>query len=130
MMTRHWMRAALVLWISAAGCATAGGRGTKPSLGKRTPPPMVVVANQNFLDMNLYVVQSGVRARLGMVTGLSTQRFRLPRDMNGDMADVRIFADPVGSSQGYLSPPVRVRPGQSLELTIGATLSLSSLAVW
>lgn len=129
MRTRQWTRTALVLSIACVACARGGGT-EKPSLGKPPPAAMMVVANHNFADMNLYVVQSGMRLRLGTVTGLTTQRIHLPREVTRNVADLRIFADPIGGAQPYLSPPVRVRPGQSLELILGASLNLSSLAVW
>lgn len=129
MKTRQWTRVALVLAMAAGACAP-GGTGKQRPVGKPAPPTLVVVANRNFLDMNLYVVQSGMRVRLGTVTGLSTQRFRLPREVARHTGDLRLFADAIGGPQSYLSPPVSVRPGQSLELTLGASLNLSSLAVW
>lgn len=129
MRMRQWSRTALALWIACAACAR-GGASEKPSLGKPAPGAMVVVANHNFADINLYVVQSGMRVRLGTVTGLTTQRLRLPREVTRTVADLRIFADPIGGAQTYLSPPVRVHPGQSLELVLAASLNLSSLAVW
>lgn len=128
MKTRQWGRTALALLIACAACARGGS--DKPSLGKPAPGAIVVVANHNFADMNLYVVQSGMRVRLGTVTGLTTHRFRLPREVTRSVADLRILADPIGGAQTYLSPPVRVHPGQSLELILGANLNLSSLAVW
>lgn len=129
MKTRQWTRAALALLIACAACARGGGSLKQP-FGKPAPAPMMVVANHNFADMNLYLVQSGMRVRLGTVTGLTRQRFRLPREVTRNVADLRIFADPIGGSQTYLSPPVRLHPGQSLELILGASLNLSSLAVW
>lgn len=129
MKTRRWIRTLLALAMTAAaGCAS--GEGRKRPMGKPAPPAVLVVANHNFADVNVYVVQSGMRARLGTVTGLSTRRFPLPREVMASVADVRLFADPIGGAQTYLSPPVRVRPGQSLELNLGASLNLSSLAVW
>lgn len=130
MKTRQWTRVALVLAMAAGACARGGGAGEKRPMGKPAPPTLVVVANHNFLDMNLYVVQSGMRVRLGTVSGLTTQRFRLPREVSRHTGDLRLFADAIGGPQSYLSPPVWVRPGQSLELTLGASLNLSSLAVW
>lgn len=132
-MMRPWLRTSLVLALgTAAACASAGGAAERTSLGKEVSqaPPTVRVSNNNFSDVTVYVVQSGMRSRLGMVTGLTTRQFRLPRGMTTDAGDIRIYADPVGGSQGYLSPPVRVRPGQALDLTLGAILNLSSLAVW
>jgi hypothetical protein len=122
----------LVLALGVAGCASPGGSPNRSSLDKPVTeaPATVRVSNHNFSDVTVYVVQSGMRSRLGMVTGLTTRRFRMPMGMSTDAGDVRIYADPIGGSQGYLSPPVRVRPGQALDLTLGAILNLSSLAVW
>jgi hypothetical protein len=127
MMTRQGTRLVLALAIAVAACGPGAER---ESLGKMPAAPSVVVSNHNFMDMNVYVVQAGMRARLGRVTGLSSGRFQLPRALGQNVADVRILADPVGGSQSYLSPAVRLQPGQRLELTLGATLVHSSLSVW
>ncbi|HEX2207459.1 MAG TPA: hypothetical protein VHG93_07235 [Longimicrobium sp.] len=128
MKTRHGMRlAALLLALGAAACASGKG---KPSLGK--PPgrtAVVQVANNGFADVTVYVVQSGMRQRLGTVTGLSRQRFPLTRVAH-ESADVYLLADPVGGARTYLSPPVRVRPGDAVDLRLHATLSMSSVSVW
>ena len=126
MATRQWASLALVLALATAGC---GGGREKPSLGKPSPPAMVHVANNNFADMTIYVVQSGMRWRLGTVTGLSRQRFTMPR-VAYDAGDLYLLADPVGGSRGYLSPGVRVHAGEAVDLQLHATLSMSSISVW
>lgn len=125
MATRQWMRLALVLALGAAACA----RPEKPSLGKPPPAAVVRVANNNFADITVYVVQSGMRWRLGTVTGLSRQAFRMPR-LAYDAGDLYLLADPVGGSRSYLSPPVRVQGGEAVDLQLHATLSMSSVSVW
>jgi hypothetical protein len=125
MTMRLWTRVALVLALGAAGCA----RPEKPSLGKPRPAAMVRVANNNFADITVYVVQSGMRWRLGTVTGLSRQAFRMPR-VAYDAGDLYLLADPIGGSRGYLSPPVRVHAGEAVDLQLHATLSMSSVSVW
>lgn len=128
MKTRHGMRlAALLLALGAAACASA--QGGKPSLGKAPARTAVVeVANNGFADVTVYVLQSGMRQRLGTVTGLSEQRFSL--HISNDAADVYLLADPIGGSRAYLSPPVRVRAGEAVDLRLHATLSMSSVSVW
>ena len=122
------MRAVLALALPlAAACASGGGPG---AAGKPEPPVTVVVDNRNFSDMTVTVLQSGRRVRLGMVTGLTTRRFRLPGDMADSPSDIRLHADRIGGSQGWLSPPVRVRPGEELALTIDASLQLSTVSVY
>lgn len=127
MKTRHGARLALLLALGAAACAPGEG---KPSLGKPSSRTAVVeVANNGFADVTVYVVQSGMRRRLGTVTGLSQQRFVLPH-LAFEAADVYLLADPVGSSRAYLSPAVRLRPGDAVDLRLHATLSMSSVSVW
>ncbi len=125
MATRQWARLALVLALGTAAC----GGGGKPSLGKASPRAMVHVANNNFADVTVYVVQSGMRWRLGTVTGLSRQRFTMPR-MSYDAGDLYLLADPVGGSRSYLSPPVRVNAGEAVDLRLHPTLSMSSVSIW
>jgi hypothetical protein len=123
MAMRRW--ALLVLALVSTGCAGNG----KPSLGKAPPAATVHVANNNFADVTVYVMQSGMRWRLGTVTGLSRQAFRMPR-LSYDAGDLYLLADPIGGARGYLSPPVRVRAGEAVDLRLHATLSMSSVSVW
>ena len=126
MRTRHTVRLALLLAMGAAGCASAED---KPSLGKPANRTAVVeVANNGFADVTVYVIQSGMRRRLGTVTGLSEQRFRVAA-VASEAADLYLLADPVGGARAYLSPAVRVRPGDAVDLRLHATLSMSSVSV-
>ncbi|HEV3050089.1 MAG TPA: hypothetical protein VGX50_07265 [Longimicrobium sp.] len=125
MAVRRWALPILLLTL-ASGCA--GGR-SKPSLGKEPPRATVHVANNNFADITVYVVQSGMRWRLGTVSGLSRQQFRMPR-LSYDAGDLHLLADPVGGARSYLSPPVRVHAGEAVDLRLHATLSMSSVSVF
>lgn len=126
MKMRHWVPALALLWLGAPACAPAEA----PSEGPRRADAaaMVTVANNGFHDVTVYVVQSGMRKRLGTVTGLSQQQFRLR--LSHDAADLYLLADPVGGSRTYLSPPVQVRAGEEVDLRLHATLSMSSVSVW
>jgi hypothetical protein len=127
MTMRQWARAALVLALGA--CAIPQEEGSKRSYGKRDPGPLVRVTNHNYLDVNLYVVQAGTRWRLGTVTGNSARNFRVPPDRTLETAEIRIQADPIGGVATYLSQPVYLRRGQEMDLIIGPSMPLSSLAV-
>lgn len=132
MVVRKWALAFLLLALASGGCAAARGEpplGKAPAMRKAPPPTTVHVANNNFADITVYVVQSGMRWRLGTVTGLSQQAFRLPR-LSYDAGDLHLLADPVGGARGYLSPPVRVHPGEAVDLRLHATLSMSSVSVF
>jgi hypothetical protein len=104
MKTRHGVRVALLLTLGAAACASGEGTQSTETAPGRTA--VVQVANNGFSDVTVYVVQSGMRRRLGTVTGLSQQRFLLPR------------------------PAVRVRAGDAVDLRLHSTLSMSSVSVW
>ena len=82
----------LLLALANGGCA---GR-SKPSLGKEPPRATVHVANNNFADVTVYVLQSGMRWRLGTVSGLSRQQFRMPR-LAYDAGDLHLLADPAAA---------------------------------
>ena len=127
MKTRHGVRVALLLTLGAAACASGEGTQSTEKAPGRTA--VVQVANNGFADVTVYVVQSGMRRRLGTVTGLSQQRFLLPRPPH-QAADMYLLADPVGGARGYLSPAVRVRPGDAVDLRLHSTLSMSSVSVW
>jgi hypothetical protein len=125
MAMRQWTALALVLALGAAGCAR---KDTRLADGP-APSATVHVANNNFADITIYVVQSGMRWRLGTVTGLSRQAFTMPR-LSYDAGDLYLLADPIGGARSYLSPAVRVHAGEAVDLRLHATLSMSSVSVW
>lgn len=127
MQTRQWATVALAVALGAGAC---GGRQEKPTVGKPQPPAVVRVANNNFSDVTIYVVQSGMRLRLGTVTGLSEEQFTLPRRFATYTMEMHLLADPVGGSRAYMSPAVRVRGGEEVDLRLHAILSMSSVSVW
>lgn len=130
MRMRQGARLALVLALATAACASPGPR--KPGLGKEpgTAQAVVRVSNNNFADVTVYAMQGGMRWRLGTVTGLSEQRFRLPRRFALDASDLVLLADPVGGFQAYRSPGVRVQAGSQVALQVHPTLSMSTVSVW
>lgn len=79
------------------------------------------VDNQAFQDVNVYVLRSGQRTRLGTVTGLTTRTFALPRMVVGAGVTVRFLADFIGSSRAPVSEEVLVWEGDEVELRIPPT---------
>jgi hypothetical protein len=77
------------------------------------------VTNQWFADMNIYVVHSGQRLRLGLATGNATTDFVIPRAIvNGQSIQLRFLADPVGGMHAHVSEEITVSPGDAVQLTI------------
>lgn len=85
------------------------------------PEPSTVtrlrVENQNFQDMNVYVLSGSQRIRLGTVTGLSTQVFTIPPDLvRGTL--LRFEVHPIGGRDNPRSETISVQPGDEVHLTI------------
>jgi hypothetical protein len=118
--------AALVFVAACAPGATMDGS-ADPEV-KSATPASVTVRNNNWLDLVIYVVNGTQRQRLGTVTALSTGSFRIPSVAMGN-GQVRLYADPIGSNEGFLTETVTVQPGQRLALDVGQNLSISFLAV-
>lgn len=102
-----------------------GGQATE-----RKGPTTVSVTNNNWANVNVYLLRGGTRYRLGMVTSMSTSVFRVPGTAVLSQGDVRLMVDPIGSSQGYVTPSLVVSPGDNVEFTIQNHLPVSSVSVW
>jgi hypothetical protein len=107
--------APLGLGLLAVACGRAAKTGDDPAPRAETA---VKVENQNYLDMNVFVVRGGQRVRLGTVTGLSTQVFMLRPDMIGPASDVQFEIHPIGGRRNTRSETISVQPGDVIELTI------------
>ena len=89
------------------------------------PETVVQIDNQNFNDMNIYLLDEGTRVFLGAVNGLSTGTLAIPRAASSSSFQVRLLADPIGSSIPITTPNLSVGPGQTVYWTIGTTASNS-----
>ena len=116
-----------VVIATTTGCASkrSGHHGWS-----NTDAPSVTVRNDNWLDVAVYLVRGASRFRIGTVRSTSTETFRLPAGSHSGGTPLRIMADPIGASQGYLTDPVVLGPGQRLELMVASQINVSSFAVW
>jgi hypothetical protein len=109
------MRSALLaLALLSAACSHTARSGTPEPQAKTT----VRVRNQNFLDMDVFVLQGGQRIRLGMVAGLSTQVFTLPDYVLRGSQQLQFELHPIGGRANPRSETISVQPGDEVELTI------------
>ena len=119
-------RVALLFVLATAGCARHPQTG--PDLDFRPEPIPVHVKNENFLDMNIAVVVSGVSRRLGNVVGNSSGDFRI----DGGLAlgqTIYLTATPIGGRGQAVSGGLSVGPGQMIEFTVASTLRQSTATV-
>lgn len=94
----------------------------------RPEPIPVHVRNENFLDMNVYVIVSGVARRLGLVTGNSAGDFKISWSLaNGQSIVLR--AVPIGGNGSVTSQALSVGEGQEIEFKIASTMRQSTAIV-
>src|SRR5262245_34858163 len=106
----------LGLALLAAACShSARSQASAPEPQQKTT---VQVRNQNFSDMNVFVLGAGQRVRLGFVTGLSTQVFTLPADIVRISPQLRFEIHPIGTNRNPISETISVMPGDQVTLTI------------
>jgi hypothetical protein len=117
--------ASVFLSLVLAGCHRGAfanaAAGTQGSVG-------LVVQNQNFYDMDLYVVSEGLATRIGDVSGNSTARFTLDPSFFPS-SELRVIATPVGGNGRASSGPLNVAPGQTINFTIASVLRQSSASI-
>jgi len=78
----------------------------------------VSVDNQNFLDMNVFLIRGGQRIRLGMVPGLSSRILMVRPELVGYGTELRFELHPIGGRSNPISETITVRPGDVIELRI------------
>jgi hypothetical protein len=119
-------RLALAFLLATAACARHSQTG--PEIDARPEPIPVHVKNENFLDMNIFVVVSGVSRRLGNVVGNASADFTI----DGGLAlgqTIYLTAVPIGGRGQATSGGLSVSPGQMIEFTVASTLRQSVATV-
>ncbi len=122
------MRATTLFLIAGllSGCASAGGGASgEAEAGSVT----VEVTNYNWAVVHAYVLASGQRYSLGLVTTTSTESFPLPRGALAARRALVFLAVPIGSPVAYVSDEILVAPGDTVVWTIQNSLSQSSVIV-
>jgi hypothetical protein len=116
--------AALSLGCGAGRAAPSEPAPQRATQAARGDTP-VQIDNENFNDMNIYLIDAGTRVFLGSVDGLSKGWLMIPRGASSSTFRVRLLADPIGGSQVITTPSLTVPPGQNVYWTIGASPSNS-----
>lgn len=119
-------RVALVFVLATAACARHPQTG--PDVDTRPEPIAVHVKNENFLDMNIYVVVGGVSRRLGNVVGNASADFTIDGNL-GLGQTIYITAIPIGGRGQASSGGLSVSPGQMIDFTVASTLRQSVATV-
>ncbi len=118
----------------AALAASACGRTSASSAANAVLAPVaggatVVVQNQNFADVDVFVVRDGdIQTRLGMVNGESTAKFTVDQSLF-PTGTLNLIARPIGGLGAARSGPVLVGPGETVTFTIDPDLRASAATV-
>ena len=108
----------LGLWAAAA-LACGHNRGASTDVEPdNNAPTRLVVDNQAFPDMDIFVLEGGRRIRLGMAGGNSKSNFTIPKYLVRGLTSLRFYADPVGGNRTPVSEEIQVSPGDEITLRI------------
>ena len=110
--------AAVASGAAAGACAHNPKPGESGFDANDTVRTTVRVQNQSFLDVNVYVLRSGSRVRLGTVTGNSTSVLTIPRSVITIVTPVRFISVPIGGNRAPISDEVTVSPGDEVGILI------------
>ncbi|MDB4888192.1 MAG: hypothetical protein JWL61_47 [Gemmatimonadetes bacterium] len=90
---------------------------------------MLIVENQNFADVDIYALSSGLSTRIGTVSGgNSTARFALSPTVTNS-TDFRLIATPIGGNGRASSGTLVASPGRTIRFTIMPNLATSHAEV-
>ena len=108
-------------------CAPAA---EQAELGSPERETTLIVQNNNWHDMVIYLVAGSQRARLGSVSSMSTTRFRISDSLAGGFGQLRLVADPIGSNRSYALPIINVVPGSEVQVRLENNIAASSYSVF
>lgn len=125
----HRYIAAAAVAFTLGACAPAA----QQSGSSNTPAPnrtTLTVENNNFQDVTVYLIGGSTRTRLGTVTSMKQEEFRIPQTLASGVADLVIEAVPFGNGETYRSPTFQITPGSQVSLRVGQQMLLSNLRLY
>jgi hypothetical protein len=122
------------LLFLAPGCARSPAPAASPSPvasgspdSARTQRAIAVqVDNQNFSEMNVYLVKGGARWLVGQVGGMTKATLTIPAGLAPADQLVRLRAEAIGGRGATTTPTLMVPPGQQVYWTIGSDPAMST----
>ena len=117
----------LVAAALLAACASCAHRGVSGASAMQ--PISLEVTNENWLDVDVFVVRGTSRYRLGTVGGNGSATLSIPASVvvHGEF---QLMADPIGSKDVYVTDRIAVAQDQMVQLTLAPRMRMSSFAVY
>lgn len=116
------------LAMAATGCRSSNPYKMDEGATAQVGRVVVHVVNNNFSDMDIYVVSEGLATRMGTVSGNSSDTFTLDPSFSR-ISQLQIVGAPIGGNGRAGTGPLTVGPGQTVEFTIGPVLSQSTVTI-
>jgi hypothetical protein len=121
------LAATVSLAVGLAGCSAKQGAAAAPLPAEEIP---LQISNHNYLDITIYAVHDGQLTRLGVAGGSAHTAMVLPARLLGAGRELRLYGDPVGSSERAITETVVVQPGQYVEWLLEPGLDRSTISVY
>ena len=114
-----------VTLASAAGLSACRSGNPYDIAQRQANDVMLIVENQNFADVDVYALSSGLPTRIGTVSGgNTTARFALSPTVT-NATDFRLVATPIGGNGRASSGVLVASPGRTIKFTISPNLATS-----
>jgi hypothetical protein len=121
-----WHHRAGLIVLLGLSSACGASRSTPTSSPEPSSDEIAVqIDNQNFSDMEVYVLKNGQRLLVGQAGGLAKTTLTIKNAIRGD-GRVRLLAEPTGGARPITTPTLIVPRGQSIYWTIGSDLATST----
>jgi hypothetical protein len=126
---RVWA-APLMLAAALLACSHNSPAPPTPEAGTPGANVLVTVKNLNTSDITVYANINGSQQRLGTVSSQQTANFQLDWGRIGPSGRVSMVVDQIGSSGGYRSGAVTLRPGAQVTVNVAPSIRNSTTQVY
>lgn len=94
----------------------------------RADQSSLLVHNNFFGEVDVYVINGSIRSRIGSVPTAGTASFRIPGTFLV-RTQIQFQVDPIGPEEPFNYRPLAVNPGNDVELSVAPALQMSSYAI-
>jgi hypothetical protein len=119
--------AAIVAAASLASCSPKRGPAAVPDPVEEIP---LEIDNHHYLDITIYAVHDGQLTRLGVAGGSAHTKMAVPARVLGAGRELRLYGDPIGSSDRAVTETIVVQRGQYIEWLLEPGLDRSTIGVY
>jgi len=119
------LRAGIVVLVGLLSACGAPRSNVDSSPAPSSHGIPVLIDNQNYSDMDIYLLQGGQPVLVGQASGLSKTTLTIRNVILGS-GRLRLLAQPIGATRPIRTQTLIVSPGESVFWTIGSDPATSS----